>query len=216
MSGREDAIVSGRVEDATASARVEDVSVSGRVEDASMSGRVSSAAVATPESPRDPRPSPQAPSARELADTIVHLASADADTSTAHEKLSLNRLVERWGEVIDAVRADGRGFLAAALEHALPSAVTGRGDITLELDAGGSIYQQPIADSAADVLSAVGTIFTGASRLRTIAPERPAESAPAPRRLTEEGVRSERLSMLRKRDPVLDLAVEVLDMELLD
>ena len=174
------------------------------------------AAVATPESPRDPRPSPDALGAREMVDTLAPAPSAESDASTAHEKLSLNRLVERWGEVIDAVRADGRGFLAAALEHALPSAVTGRGDITLELDAAGSIYQQPIADSAADVLSAIGSIFTGASRLRTVAPERPAESQTPPRRLTEEGVRSERLAMLRKRDSVLDLAVEALDLELLD
>jgi DNA polymerase-3 subunit gamma/tau len=177
----------------------------------------SRSAVATPESPRDPRPSSDvALDARAMVDTLAPAPSAEADAPGAQEKLSLNRLVERWDEVISAVRADGRGFLAAALEHALPSAVTGRGDITLELDAAGSIYQQPIADSAADVLSAVGAIFTGASRLRTIAPERPAESDSAPRRLTEEGVRSERLSMLRKRDPVLDLAVEVLDMELLD
>ncbi|HEY9448854.1 MAG TPA: hypothetical protein VIQ60_03840, partial [Gemmatimonadaceae bacterium] len=150
------------------------------------------------------------------ADSLAQAPPAASTQSTAHEKLSLNRLVERWGEVIDVVRAEGRGFLAAALEHALPSAVTGRGDITLELDAAGSIYQQPIADSATDVLSAIGTIFTGASRLRTLAPERPAASEAPLRRLTEEGVRSERLSMLRKRDPVLDLAVDALDLELLD
>ena len=193
------------------------------LEDAIGTSRRSSAAVATPESPRDPRPSPAtAPAAAGIAglagigDPLALSTIVPSDPSTTHEKLSLNRLVERWGEVIDVVRGDGRGFLAAALEHALPSAITGRGDITLELDAAGSIYQQPIADSATDVLSAIGTIFTGASRLRTLAPERPVESESTPRRLTEEGVRSERLSMLRKRDPVLDLAVEALDLELLD
>jgi DNA polymerase-3 subunit gamma/tau len=199
---------SGSVASAAMTARI--------LEDAAVGVGASSAAVATPESPRDPRPSPDAPGSREVVDILAHAASAESDAPTAHEKLSLNRLVERWGEVIDAVRADGRGFLAAALEHALPSAVTGRGDITLELDAAGSIYQQPIADSATDVLGAIGTIFTGASRLRTIAPERPPEAELPPRRLTEEGVRSERLAMLRKRDPILDLAVEALDLELLD
>ncbi len=186
------------------------------LEDAPSSARVAGATVATPESPRDPRPSPDvARDARAMVDTLAPASPAELDSS-AHEKISLNRLVERWAEVIAAVRADGRGFLAAALEHALPSAVTGRGDITLELDAAGSIYQQPIADSASDVLSAIGTIFTGASRLRTIAPEQPVESDAPPRRLTEEGVRAERLAMLRKRDPVLDLAVDALDLELLD
>ena len=48
------------------------------------------------------------------------------------------------------------------------------------------------------------------------------ESAPAtgpgepPRRLTAESVRSERLAMLRRRDPTLDAAVDALDLELLD
>jgi DNA polymerase-3 subunit gamma/tau len=169
---------------------------------------------ATPESPRDPRPV-AAPVAPDTPDSLAQTSPA-AEASPAHEKISLNRLVERWDEVVAAVRADGRGFLAAALEHALPSAVTSRGDITLELDAAGSIYQQPIADSAADVLGAIGTFFTGAARLRTIAPERPSENGAPPPRLTEEGVRSERLSLLRKRDPTLDLAVEALDLELLD
>jgi DNA polymerase-3 subunit gamma/tau len=215
-SSRGGAGSSHRASDAGATSAVAAAPMTARIlEDATVSGRAATVVV-TPESPRDPRPSPDAPGAREMVDTLAPAPSAESDASTAHEKLSLNRLVERWGEVIDAVRADGRGFLAAALEHALPSAVTGRGDITLELDAAGSIYQQPIADSAADVLSAIGTIFTGASRLRTVAPERPTESETPPRRLTEEGVRSERLAMLRKRDPVLDLAVEALDLELLD
>ncbi len=189
------------------------------LEDPVPGARAAGAMVATPESPRDPRPAPaSAPAATVLADAPVVATAVDVQGGGggAQEKLSLNRLVERWGEVIDAVRVDGRGFLAAALEHALPSAVTGRGDITLELEGSGSIYQQPIADSAADVLGAIGTIFTGASRLRTVAPEHAAEPDTPPRRLTEEGVRAERLAMLRKRDPVLELAVEELDLELLD
>ncbi len=173
--------------------------------------------VVTPESPRDPRPTPELESdAAAATDALAAAARPDAEAPSVHEKLTINRLVERWGEVIEAVRADGRGFLAAALEHALPSAVTIRGEITLELEASGALYQQPIADSAADVLGAIGTIFTGASRLRTVAPEHPADTAPPPRRLTEEGVRAERLAMLRKRDPVLELAVDELDLELLD
>jgi hypothetical protein len=125
-------------------------------------------------------------------------------------------LVERWGDVLARVRGDGRGVLAAALEHAIPVAVSGRGEITLELEPTGAVYQQPIAGSAADVLSAIGTIFTGATRLSVRAPDGGAGPAEAPARLTEEGVRGERLALLRRRDPVLDLAVEALDLELLD
>jgi hypothetical protein len=124
--------------------------------------------------------------------------------------------VERWGDVVARVRADGRGVLAAALEHAIPVAVSGRGEITLELEPTGAIYQQPIAGSAADVLSGIGTFFTGATRLSVRAPAGGAVVADPPARLTEEGVRGERLALLRRRDPVLDLAVEALDLELLD
>jgi hypothetical protein len=41
-------------------------------------------------------------------------------------------------------------------------------------------------------------------------------SASAPSRLTTESVRAERLASLRAQDPVLDTAIDVLDLELLD
>jgi hypothetical protein len=167
-------------------------------------------AAAVPEPPIDPRPSPAPP----VAPTPP---PARAAGGAPQEELSLNRLAERWGEVIARVRDDGRGVLAAALEHAIPIGVSGRGEITVELEPGGAIYQQPIAGGAADVLSAVGTLFTGATRLSVSAPAMEALTPDAPpARLTEEGVRGERLALLRRRDPVLDLAVEVLDLELLD
>jgi DNA polymerase-3 subunit gamma/tau len=165
---------------------------------------------ATPEPPIDPRPAPADPASS---------ASAPAEPRPgAQEKLALNPLVERWGDVIARLRTDGRQVLAAALEHALPTAVSGRGEITLTLEGTATLYQQPIAAGAADVLAAIGTLFTGAARVQV----RVDETAPVtgaadpPRRLTAEGVRSERLAMLRRRDPTLDAAVDALDLELLE
>jgi hypothetical protein len=130
--------------------------------------------------------------------------------------VTLDGLVGQWTEIVSRLRTDGRMALAAALEHVQPIAVSASGEITFELEPTGEIYQQPIAASAADVLSAVGTMFTGASRLVVRVGERPAGDEPAARRFTEESVRVERLAMLRKRDPTLDAAVETLDLELLD
>ena len=66
------------------------------LEDAPSSSRVAGATIATPESPRDPRPSLDvARDARAMVDTLAPASPAEPDTS-AHEKLSLNRLVERW------------------------------------------------------------------------------------------------------------------------
>jgi DNA polymerase-3 subunit gamma/tau len=173
--------------------------------------RVPAPRVVTPEPSVDPRPSP-AP-----ADAPAPPAGRTRQArGGAQDKLTLNQLVERWGEVIACVRADGRQVLAAALEHALPSAVSARGEITLSLEGPDALYQQPIAAGSADVLTVIGTLFTGATRVQVRIDEEVAAGDAAPRRLTAEGVRNERLARLRRRDPALDLAVDALDLELLE
>jgi hypothetical protein len=115
--------------------------------------------------------------------------------------------------VIAGLRADGRALVAASLEHAIPVAVSPRGDVTLELDAPNEMYAQGIANAAPDILAEIGTLFSGAARLLVQTSQRTAP-AEAPRRLTEESVRAERLAMLRRRDPSLDAVVDVLDLDL--
>lgn len=44
----------------------------------------------------------------------------------------------------------------------------------------------------------------------------PPDSAARPERLTEEAVRMERLTKVRKKDPSLDVAATVLDLEVLE
>jgi hypothetical protein len=83
----------------------------------------------------------------------------------------------------------------------------------MELDGTNAALGAPIVAGAADVLAAIATMFSGATRLQVRA--EPAADA-APRRLTQEAVRDERLGKLRRRDPALDAAVEMLDLELLD
>jgi hypothetical protein len=66
-------------------------------------------------------------------------------------------------------------------------------------------------------LEAVGSGERGAEGGRTGEREGERErSAPRPARLTEQGVRAERLEALRARDPGLDAAVDALDLELLE
>jgi DNA polymerase-3 subunit gamma/tau len=170
-----------------------------------------------PVAPRTPTPTEPPfdlrPAAAPLADAPPRAATA---ARAPQPRVTLDGLVGQWTEIVSRLRTDGRMALAAALEHVQPIAVSASGEITFELEPTGEIYQQPIAASAADVLSAVGTMFTGASRLVVRVGERPAGDEPAARRFTEESVRVERLAMLRKRDPTLDAAVETLDLELLD
>jgi len=59
------------------------------------------------------------------------------------------------------------------------------------------------------------TIFPAIDRIVIAKPEG-ASVTGAPRRVTEEEIRAQRIASLRKRDPVLGAAIDALDLELLD
>ena len=63
---------------------------------------------------------------------------------SAGDALDLNHVVERWDEVVSAIRSAGKSVAATALEHAAPAAVNARGDVTLALDEANPIYAQAI------------------------------------------------------------------------
>jgi len=160
--------------------------------------RAPARSVEPPTAPAPALPAPPAPAAPSAA-----LAGAP----------DLNQLVERWDDVVARVRAAGKSVAANALEHASPSAVNARGDVTLTLDEGNPIYEQAIDAVKNDVVSVMREWFPGVQRLVVRAPAR--ASAP-PARLTDEMVRSERMAALRKKDPVLDAAIDALDLDLAD
>ena len=126
----------------------------------------------------------------------------------------LTTLTERWDEVVERVRQNGRATLAAALGHALPTAITARGVVTVELDQPNDIYARAFEAGRDDAATALRELFAGITRVVLKASEG-AEAAP-PARLTEESLRAERLAALRRRDPSLDAAIDKLDLELLD
>ena len=124
----------------------------------------------------------------------------------------LNRLVQRWGEVADRLRADGRVMLATLLGDNLPVAVSSAGVVTIEAET--EAAQEGLEAQKEALLAAVATVAPGVERLVV---RGAAGAAPRPvQRLTLEGVREERLGNLRRRDPALDAAIDALDLELLD
>jgi DNA polymerase-3 subunit gamma/tau len=155
--------------------------------------------VAPLRAPAAPSPAPAPP----LADEPVRAAPpAPAE---------LPRLVERWDDVVADLRAAGRGVVAALLERALPHAVTAQGVVTVEAadpaDARG-------LDGALEVVrQALQARFTGITKVMV---RTAGETAAPPQRFTADGVRSDRLAALRRRDPVLDAAVQHLDLDLVD
>jgi DNA polymerase-3 subunit gamma/tau len=125
----------------------------------------------------------------------------------------LNQIVERWDDLIAGLRAAGKSVAATALGHASPAAVNARGDVTIALDEANPIYEQAIESTKTDVANTLRTWFPGVQRVLVRAPNSPA--AP-PTRLTDEMVRAERIAALRKKDPVLDAAIDALDLDLAD
>ncbi len=128
--------------------------------------------------------------------------------------LDVNRLSEQWDMLVARLRADGKPMLATALGHSTPVAVSGSGTVTIELDDPNDIYARAIAAGTADVIAVLGEWFSKVARIDLRRDE--SAVAPPPKRLTDEMVRAERVAALRKRDPVLSAAIEVLDLDITD
>ena len=122
-------------------------------------------------------------------------------------------LVERWDELVSAMRASGNSLAATALGHSTPVAVNGTGDVTVALDESNPIYEQALGKDEQDVTRALRTLFPGVQRVIIRAA---AGSSAPPARLTDEMVRVERLTAMRRKDPVLDRAIDALDLDLAD
>ena len=125
---------------------------------------------------------------------------------------SINVVAERWDEVI-AVLRENRMLLAPFLEQAVPSAISASGALTVRTD--DAAAAEALETGKADMLAVLTTIFPAIDRIVIAKPEG-ASVTGAPRRVTEEEIRAQRIASLRKRDPVLGAAIDALDLELLD
>lgn len=131
--------------------------------------------------------------------------------SKPKQPLDLNRLAEHWDDVVEAVRASGRSMVASALAEATPSAVTAGGVITIGVasDALGEV----ISNGSDAILAALRSVFDVVDRISV---KSAAGVQAAQRRLTAEDVIADRVANLRKRDPLLNDAIDALDLRLLD
>ena len=124
-----------------------------------------------------------------------------------------NRIAERWDDLVVGMRAAGKSVAATALEQSSPVAVTAGGDVTISLDESNPIYEQALESARSDVAQLLRTWFPGVQRVVVRAAAAP--MAPPPR-MTDAMVRAERLAAMRRRDPVLDVAIDALDLDLAD
>jgi len=189
------------------------------------SGSVRAESIPAPRAPAAPRTPPARAAAPDAAPASVAAAPPVSRRAAAPEiadvpaprrepvPLEINRLAEHWDEIVDRVNADNRALLlSSTLAHATPSAVTVAGVVTLIV--GSDAHADLIASGEATVLAAMRQRFTGVQKLvvQVVAPQ----AEQAPRRLNETAVKADRIATLRKQSPLLDAAVDALDLELME
>jgi DNA polymerase-3 subunit gamma/tau len=126
------------------------------------------------------------------------------------QPIDLNRLVSGWDDVVEAVRASGRGIVASSLAEATPVAVA-NGVVTVRVAS--DALASAIENGADVVLLAMRAMFTGVERLAT---SLAVATASTQKRMTEGDVIANRVAMLRKGAPLLDAAFETLDLRLIE
>ena len=119
-------------------------------------------------------------------------------------------VIERWEEVVEAVRAAGRTMVAPLLSDAEPISVTGEGVLVLQV--ADETAETALSTASAEVQQALASLFPALRKVRIHR-----AGAPAARgRLTTESVVADRLASLRRKDPAIAEAIDELDLELLE
>jgi len=133
--------------------------------------------------------------------------------SATRSELSVPALQAAWEGVVSQARGKS-SFLGAALGAAAPVQVDGA-LVTLALAGENPIHREALERQRAaveEILSALSGQPVTVRLARAVPPA--AEARPA--RLTEAGMRAERLQKVRQKDPALDVAATELDLEVLE
>jgi hypothetical protein len=125
-------------------------------------------------------------------------------------------LKAQWGAVVGKVRGKSQ-LLGTVLEHAAPVAVASEtGDVTVRLNEPNEIFARALESNRQEIATVLREMFGGVGHVRIDAGPSDSAAAPVPvRRLTAEGLRVEQVASLRKRDALLNSAIDALDLELL-
>jgi hypothetical protein len=117
-----------------------------------------------------------------------------------------------WDDMIASIRRD-RPFIATLLEHALPTSTTGSGVLVLQVET--PAVHEGLSAKSGEVMSTMSGWLAGLTKIHVRLAGDGRTPTPTPR-MTAEMARSDTLAMLRKSDPVLDAAIDALDLDLID
>jgi len=126
--------------------------------------------------------------------------------------LTLDRLRALWPRIVEDARRE-KPMLGALLPGVEPGAIDGTTVGVRVLD---PVHAEGLERQREALALLIGRYVTESVRIKLEGVGRGERSAPRPGRLTEDGVRADRLEALRARDPGLDAAVDALDLELLE
>jgi DNA polymerase III subunit gamma/tau len=124
----------------------------------------------------------------------------------------LNAVAGIWDDMVAAVRRD-RPFIATLLEQSLPVSTNANGMLVLQVEA--PSVQEGLAAKMTETIAVMNGWLAGLQKLTVRMAGDSVAAGPAPR-MTVETVRSETLAALRKRDPVLNAAIDALDLDLVN
>ena len=156
-----------------------------------------------------PRPAAKVAESRKATQPTV---ADQPPVKRTKQPLDLNRLAEHWDDVVEHVRASGRGMVASALNEATPSAVTAGGLVTIGVTS--DALADALQSGSESILAALRGIFDGVEKV-AIQAMTDGHAAARPR-LTAENVIADRVATLRKRDPLLNAAIDALDLRLIE
>ena len=125
----------------------------------------------------------------------------------------INAITGRWDDLVDRARQSGKALLGAALGSSAPTAITRAGDLTIKLDEPNDFHAKAIEQAKGELLATLSEWFEGIADIRVHRDDAPA-AAEKPARMTDEMVKAQRVTSLRKKSKVLDAAIEVLDLEI--
>ncbi len=128
--------------------------------------------------------------------------------------LNLDRLRALWPRIVEDARA--KSPMLGALLQATELAELEGNTLAIRLLDTNPVHVEGIERQRDALALLVGRYIAGPIRIKLEAAARGERPAARPARMTEEGVRADRLTALRARDPSLNTAIEALDLELLE
>jgi DNA polymerase-3 subunit gamma/tau len=127
---------------------------------------------------------------------------------------TLKGIAEAWPVIVAAVRAQSR-FLGEALATTRPISADPP-VLRVVMTEPNPLFHERLEEQAGTVEQVIGGAIGAPVRLQISGADAPAPSEPPARRMSESGIRAERLKGLRARDPALDVAADELDLEIVE